>query len=100
MNILSTSPSCHSCHKDLGLEAGAKVGKSEECPSCYADVRCCKMCHFFDQSCYNECKEPNADRIIEKEKANFCDYFQLLGSGNAGEEKNNLLDAANALFKN
>jgi|TARA_Y100000780_G_C13696111_1_gene423234 hypothetical protein len=40
-----------------------------------------------------------ANRVLEKEKANFCDFFKLGGGSNSGEEKQDLLDAANALFK-
>mgnify|MGYP000450689798 FL=1 len=57
------------------------------------------MCKFYDQSAYNECRESSADRIVEKEKSNFCDYFILKGSGNNGTDKDDLVNAANALFK-
>lgn len=90
---------CHSCSKGLDLEQNAKVLRSEECPYCYASVHCCKMCGFYDKTAYNECRETNADRIVEKEKANFCDYFVLKGSSIEGNSKDSLLSAANSLFK-
>ncbi|RZF23309.1 hypothetical protein DAY19_05460 [Halobacteriovorax vibrionivorans] len=71
----------------------------EECPYCYASLHCCKMCKFYDKSAYNECRESSADRIVEKEKANFCDYFILKGGSDNGDGKDDLLAAANALFK-
>ena len=92
--------SCYKCNKELGLTAGTDIGRSEECPSCFANLRCCKMCEFYDTSAYNECREPVAERIVEKEKANFCDYFKLSSSQpNATDTKQAALDAANALFK-
>lgn len=91
---------CYKCEKELSLTSQSKIGREEECPHCYASLRCCKMCGFYDKSAYNECKEPMADRILEKEKANFCDFFKLGGGGGSGESKDNLMDAANALFKN
>jgi hypothetical protein len=48
---------------------------------------------------YNECVEPNADRVIDKEKANFCDYFQLSGSKLSSPTKEDLINSADALFK-
>ncbi|OUR93095.1 hypothetical protein A9Q84_21565 [Halobacteriovorax marinus] len=91
---------CHACGKTLDLEANSKILRSDECPYCYAGLHCCKMCGFYDTSTYNECRESNADRILEKEKSNFCDYFVLKGGGgNGGNGKDNLLDAANSLFK-
>jgi len=58
------------------------------------------MCHFYDTSSYNECKEPMANRVLDKEKANFCDFFKLAGASDRGPDKDKLLDAANSLFKN
>lgn len=90
---------CFKCYHTLDFQPMDKLGRQEECPSCYQSLHCCKMCHFYDTSAYNECKEPMANRVLEKEKANFCDFFKLGGGSNSGEEKQDLLDAANALFK-
>lgn len=79
---------------------GQKVFRNEDCPHCEASMRCCRMCKHYDKTAYNECREPIADRIIEKEKSNFCDHFSLAGEGNGGADKNNMLDAASSLFKN
>jgi hypothetical protein len=58
------------------------------------------MCQFYDTSSYNECREPTADRIIEKEKANFCDFFKLgEGTGFNNDKIISALSAADALFK-
>ncbi len=56
---------------------GQRVGRREACPSCGADLHCCKGCRFYDPAAYNECHEPVAERVVEKEKANFCDYFEF-----------------------
>ncbi|WP_372653297.1 hypothetical protein [Halobacteriovorax sp.] len=90
---------CHSCSKTLDLEQNSKILRSEECPYCYASIHCCKMCGFYDQTAYNECRETNADRIVEKDKANFCDYFILKGDNTVTNKQDDLLSAANSLFK-
>ncbi len=89
---------CFHCNKELDLSPNTNVGRKETCSSCYADIHVCKMCIHYDKSAYNECKEPMADRIVEKEKSNFCDYFKL-GNNNLGESQNDLFSAADALFK-
>lgn len=95
-----SSVECHACHKPLDFQSGAKIMRSDECSHCYANIHCCKMCDFYDKTAYNECRETNADRILEKESANFCDYFILNGaSGKNGATKDELADAANSLFK-
>lgn len=90
---------CYACHKPTGLSAGQKISLKEECPYCYASIHCCKMCKFYDITAYNECRESSADRIVEKEKANFCDYFILKGGSDDEGKDDDLLAAANALFK-
>lgn len=77
------------------------LSRSDICPSCRADVRCCRTCQFYDPKSYNECKEPNADRITDKEKSNFCDYFKLGSSspGDAEKQRQEMLAKAQALFK-
>lgn len=91
---------CAFCHAQLHLEINDKVGRHEECPLCKRSLRCCKMCSFYDRHAYNECKEPNAERIIEKERANFCSYFTLsCSTNNNSSSQSDLLAAANALFK-
>lgn len=91
---------CFSCKKDLNL-VDKKVGYREECVHCGADVHVCKNCEFYDLKAYNECRESSADRITEKERANYCDYFSLRsGDGGGGKsDKDKLRAAAEALFK-
>jgi hypothetical protein len=57
------------------------------------------MCRHYDKNSYNECRESMADRITEKEKANFCDYFIIGNSGSENNKKDDIWAAAAALFK-
>ncbi len=90
---------CFNCQTPLNLEPKQTVSRQEECPQCYSNVHCCKMCQFYDASSYNECRESQANRVIEKEKANFCEYFKLADHNTNKSDKESLLTAANALFK-
>jgi hypothetical protein len=92
--------SCYKCKSKLDYIVGKDLGRSENCTGCFASLRCCKMCNFYDTSSYNECREPTADRIVEKEKANFCDHFKLSGPNSKdNSEAESALDLANSLFK-
>ena len=98
---MSSEICCHSCGKPLQLSAG-NVGRTEECPHCRSDVRVCLNCTFFDQSAYNECQEPMAERVVDKDRRNFCDYFSLAsGSASSGvsDSRQQALDRLNDLFK-
>ena len=91
--------SCHKCQAVSDFSPGRDIPRSETCGSCHAELRCCKMCVFYDKSSYNECKEPMAERVLEKEKTNFCDHFKAGNAAPATSAKDDILAQANALFK-
>ncbi|MCB0321860.1 MAG: hypothetical protein KDD60_13120 [Bdellovibrionales bacterium] len=70
---------CAHCGKEIpSLPSSAhSVGRRETCPSCDGDLHCCLQCEFFDRSAYNECREPQADRVLDKDRSNHCDYFRI-----------------------
>jgi hypothetical protein len=35
------------------------------------------MCEFFDTAQSQQCREPVADLVSDKQRANFCGYFQI-----------------------
>ncbi len=79
---------CFSCSTELNTRVAP--GRGAECPKCGADVHVCRNCRFYDTGAYNDCAEPNAERVVEKERSNFCDYFALApskGAGGSGETK-------------
>ncbi len=92
---------CWSCKKTLDINYD--FGRQELCPGCRRPTRVCKNCCHYDPSRYNECTETIADRIVDKETANFCDYFKAgvnTLSGKAGQDpRSAALAAAEALFK-
>jgi len=91
---------CFKCGKQLSDSLKILVSRSDTCPSCMSDIRSCKMCQFYDPKSYNECREPNADRITEKEKANFCDYYKInSGLNDAEKQRQDALAKAASLFK-
>jgi hypothetical protein len=64
---------CFHCKKELSL--GREIGRRDECPFCHADLHCCLNCRFYDRAAPKQCREPKADLVREKDKANFCDFF-------------------------
>ncbi len=88
---------CFSCHKTT--EVAERVGLREECSSCGADLHSCKCCSFYDPKVYNECRETSADVVRDKERSNFCDFYQPNGQAAARNQREDLLAAAEALFK-
>jgi len=55
---------------------GQKISRRENCAQCNADLHCCRHCRFFDPGKNNQCAETQAEWVSDKERANFCDYFE------------------------
>ena len=64
---------CHRCGTELEK---SMFGRGDRCPGCEGDTRCCRNCEFDDPSFGTQCRETHAEPVSEREKANFCDYFQ------------------------
>ena len=91
--------SCYQCKKSLDIDY--KIGFREECPHCSADLHTCFNCQFYDESAYNSCREPSAEKVKDKERNNYCEYFQFSGKKRDSQlsEREKQLKAAEALFK-
>ncbi len=70
---MSAGGVCWNCGRALGA---GDYGRGESCPACDADARCCRNCGHHSPSVNNECRETQADRVVEKARANFCEFFQ------------------------
>ena len=66
---------CRSCGEPIALDE--PVPRDAECPSCGHDVRCCANCRHYDVRYNNSCRETMADPVEDKQRRNFCEYFQL-----------------------
>lgn len=69
---------CHKCGAAIDIE---KVSRRDECYACGSDLHACLNCTFYDEGRANQCFEPQAERVTEKHRANYCDYFQFKDEG-------------------
>lgn len=53
------------------------VSRRDYCQKCKSDLHACRQCFWYDVHAAKQCREPMAEWIADKEKANFCDYFKL-----------------------
>jgi hypothetical protein len=72
--------------------------RAEYCRACNAQLHVCRMCRFYDLSKAKQCAEPVADPVLDKERSNFCGYFEPAAgryrAGNpAAESSRSALDA-------
>jgi hypothetical protein len=66
---------CPFCGK--GIELGDRIGRRETCPLCGRDLHVCLCCRFYAPGTYNDCREPQAERVVVKDRSNFCDFFSF-----------------------
>jgi hypothetical protein len=65
---------CHRCAREIAAE---RVGVRDVCPGCAAYLHCCRNCDLYAPGMARDCREPNAERVADKEQGNFCDWFRL-----------------------
>lgn len=52
------------------------LARLAECEACGAELHVCRMCSFYDPGVSQACREPVAEPVADKERANYCGYFQ------------------------
>ncbi|MFO0687506.1 MAG: hypothetical protein U0900_02250 [Myxococcota bacterium] len=91
---------CHACGTEHALASGESVGYRETCARCAADLHVCLNCAHHDPSAYNECRESSAERVLDRDRANRCDYFRPgSGSSDVPDARKKALSSLDALFK-
>jgi hypothetical protein len=66
---------CHRCGTEIATVE--RVGCRETCVKCGAYLHCCLNCPFYEPGSHNDCRETQAERQVDKEAGNFCEYFDL-----------------------
>jgi hypothetical protein len=88
---------CHWCGAEISQE---RVGARDVCDRCRAYLHCCRNCDFFAPGAHNDCREPSAEPVANKEQGNFCDFFRLGAVGaRAAAGRNQARAALDRLFR-
>ena len=84
---------CTMCWKcGTAIQADNPIGRTLTCDACGTDIRSCRNCRFYSPGSYHDCAERVDTAVSDKERANFCEMFQLNpayrknheGAGSAG----------------
>jgi hypothetical protein len=65
---------CYKCSREIVLEVRPR--REDICPDCSAYLHCCFNCRFYDVKAPNQCREPMAVPVKEKDLGNVCHYFE------------------------
>jgi hypothetical protein len=89
-------------HCGHGLTA-SDYGREALCTACGKDTHVCRNCRHYRPGRPNDCFEPMAERVLNKERANFCEYFEPtktpVGAGRQAGGPDDPRKAAEDLFK-
>jgi len=72
---MSLTRHCHKCGEPWTLKG--EPGRGETCLKCGADLRVCLNCVHYDPHVAHQCREPQAEPVLEKHVATFCEYFEF-----------------------
>lgn len=89
---------CVACQKEITTDRW--IGRQQQCVFCGADLHVCRNCFFYEPGVYNDCREPQSERVVDKNRANFCDYFRFKDTTERNKTPSaNSKDQLDALFK-
>ena len=66
---------CWKCGASLA-ELSLPLRRLDECRQCHSELHVCKLCEWYSIAVAKHCREPIAEEVKDKERANFCDYFK------------------------
>jgi hypothetical protein len=92
---------CFACDAAVDVPPGDRVGFRATCADCDADLHCCRNCLRHDPGAQNQCREPSAEWVSDRERANHCEYFAPSdrGGGEAATAASAAKTALEGLFK-
>lgn len=89
-------PNCYFCKTELENKT---VYRTSSCPSCSKDLKICYNCKFYSPGSPYDCKESIDQPVVDKDRANFCDFFQLASSSfDKSKKTNDAKESFEALF--
>ena len=71
----SPALTCWNCNASLAA-LPRPITRHMNCPACYEDLHCCRMCRHYRNNVDNACTDERAEPPTHKEGANFCDFFR------------------------
>lgn len=70
-----TELQCHRCGASLAA-LSLPLSRRDHCPQCSAELHACRMCEHYDPAVPKQCREDDAEEVMDKERANFCEWFR------------------------
>lgn len=91
---------CWNCGTELN-DVPLPISRHATCSHCFNELHCCRLCRHYDSERNSQCFEDRADPPLQKNNANFCDFFSPRKDAYqpaTGQTKNTAIDELEALF--
>jgi len=88
---------CYFCGAEV--EFPDKIFSKDTCPKCKRDLHACVQCRFYEPEAANQCREPMAEFVRDREKRNNCTYFEFAGRRQADSRAEDARSRLEELFK-
>lgn len=69
------SRQCQFC--GAAVTVSEPIPRESSCESCRHDYRSCRQCRHYDPALNNSCRETEAELVEDKDRRNFCEYFDF-----------------------
>ena len=76
---------CYACGQQIDKQIS--IVRTAVCPTCDKDLKVCLNCEFYSPGSHWDCRETISERVAEKDKANFCDFFRYKESTESAAER-------------
>ena len=94
--MMSADIVCYNCGGSLATLT-LPLSRRDMCPACSVHVHVCRMCTNYDPAVIGQCREEDAEEVLEKTKVNFCDWFSPAANAyDASRRSGQLAALANA----
>ena len=104
VSVAAVPFTCFHCKKEVEItpvSGVSRVGMRDTCPHCHTDLHVCFNCAFYDPGSHHECREPQAEFVLKKDRGNRCDYFRSVdrAAGLIDQSKAKAISTLDDLFK-
>ncbi len=98
-NELDAYTACMCSFCGIPLPA-TKIGFRDLCAACGRELHICKHCRFYKPGVYQDCTETVPEAVKDKERMNFCEYFNADFASVSGGKARDSSNAAKSAFDN
>lgn len=83
---------CWHCGRNLD-DIPRPIRPSMRCPGCRMDLHTCRMCRHYNTRYIGDCAHDKADKVLDKQQANYCTYFTPRPDAHSPQENEAAEDA-------